>query len=246
MAAPVPPAQAPAASSHIPFVTDAMRLVRVLFAPGAVFDEQKEQPTWFVPWLIVAILCVVIGFWNLPYSQRTIELALQNYPNAPQLTDAQMRSRAMMGLPFLPIIFLIFALIGAGIMYLVVTIFGGRARFRGMLSASVFSQVLLPITLLLQCVILRMRGSPAEAITTMADAQPALGLNVLLTSDSRFMQAIYAGIGPLQLWAIFIMAVGVTRLESVKKSTAWWAAIIQFVVLLLIAAGLSTLGGGRG
>lgn len=242
MAAPAP--QAPSTGSYIPFVTDLMRLVRVLYAPSAVFDEQKQKPTWFMPWLVIAIICIVIGFWNLPYSQRTIELALQAIPNAPQLTDAQMRSRAMIGLPFLPIIFLIFALLGAGILYLALTVSGGHGRYRGMLSATVFAQVMLPITLLLQCIILRMRGSPAEAITTMADAQPALGLNVLLTSDSHFMQAIYAGIGPFQIWAVFITAVGIMRLEGAKKSAAWTAAIASFVVLLLIGAFLAGLQRG--
>ena len=242
MAAPAP--QAPTTGSYIPFVTDLMRLVRVLYAPSAVFDEQKAKPTWFMPWLVIAIICIVIGFWNLPYSQRAVELALQAIPNAPQLTEAQMRSRAMIGLPFIPIFFLIFALLGAGILYLALTISGGHGRYRGMLSASVFAQVVLPITLLLQSVILRMRGSPSEAITTMADAQPALGLNVLLTSDSHFMQAIYAGIGPFQLWAIFITAVGIMRLEGVKKSAAWTAAIASFVVLLLIGAFLAGLQRG--
>ncbi len=242
MAAPAP--QAPAAPSRIPFVTDAMRLVRVLYAPGAVFEEQKQAPTWFLPWLVIMIVCVVISFWNLPYSQRTIELAVQALPNAPQMTEAQLRSRAMIGLPFLPIVFLIFALLGAGILYLALTVAGGHGRFRSMLSATVFAQVLLPITLLLQGIILRMRGSPSEAITTMMDAQPALGLNVLLTSDSRFLQTIYAGIGPLQLWALFITAVGVMRLEGTKKGTAWTAAIASFVVLLLIGAALAGLQRG--
>jgi hypothetical protein len=243
MAAPAP--QAPAATSYTPFVTDFMRLVRVLYSPSAVFEEQQAKPTWFLPWLIIAILCVAVGFWELPYSARVIELTLQAIPNAPQLSADQMRGRAMYGLIATPIFFLIFALLSAGILYLAVSVAGGRARFRGMLSVSVFTQVMIPITLVLQGIILRLRGAPGDAVTSVADAQPAMGLNVLVSGNaSHFMFALLGGIGPLPLWGLFITAVGIQRLEGVKKSTAWTAAIAAFVIMLLIGASLASLQRG--
>lgn len=243
MAAPEP--QATTAGSYTPILTDAMRLVRVLYAPSGVFEEQKEKPTWFLPWLVIAIVCVAIGFWQLPYTQRVLELAIQSIPNAPQLSAEQLHTRATIGLFVAPIFFLIIALISAGILHLAISLGGSSARYRGLLSVSVFAQVLLPITLVLQAIILRMRGAPGEAITTIGDAQPALGLNVLLSADTgRFMQTLLGGIGPLPLWALFITAVGVMRLEGVKKSKAWTAAITSFVVILLIGAGLASLQRG--
>ncbi len=243
MAAPAP--QTPAATSYTPFVTDFMRLVRVLYSPSAVFEEQQARPTWFLPWLVIMILCIAISFWELPYSQRAMELAIQAIPNAPQLSDAQMHSRAMIGMVFLPVVFLILALLGAGILYLAVSVAGGRARFRGMLSVTVFTQVMIPITLVLQGIILRMRGAPSDAITSVADAQPALGLNVLVSGNaSHFMFTLLGGIGPLPLWGLFITAVGIQRLEGVKKSTAWTAAITSFVIVLLIGAALASLQKG--
>ena len=242
MAAPAP--QAPTAGSYTPVVTDFMRLVRVLYAPSAVFEEQKDKPTWFLPWLVIAVICIAIGFWGLPYSQRVMELAIQAIPNAPQISPEQLHTRALIGLFVTPIFFLIFAMIGAGIMYLTLAVTGSRARFRSMLTANVFAQVMLPITLILQSIILRMRGSPSEAITTITDAQPALGLNVLLSSDSHFMQAMYAGIGPLPIWALFITAVAIMRLDGVKKSSAWTAALASFVILLLVGGFLAGLQRG--
>ena len=246
MAAPVPPTPTPTstAPSRIPIVTDAMRLVRVLYEPSKVFEEQREKPTWFLPWLVIAIICLVIGFIQLPYSQRVIEVALQAYPNAPQLTPAQLSSRAMIGVVVTPILFLIFAFLGAGILFLIAAVMGASVRYKGMLSATVFSQVMVPITLILQSVILRIRGAPGDAITTMTDAQPALGLNVLLSSDSHVVQAIYAGIGPLPIWAIIITAIGIAQLEKAKKSAAWSAAIGSYVVMLLIGALLAGLQRG--
>jgi len=187
---------------------------------------------------------VVIGIVQAPYTQRVFELALQAIPNAPQLTDAQMRSRAMIGVIATPIVFLIFAFLGAGILFLIVSVSGSSGRYRSMLSATVFSQVMVPIALLLQAVILRMRGAPGDAISSIADAQPALGLNLLMSSDSHFLQAIYAGIGPLPIWSLFIVAVGIMRLDKVKKGAAWTAAIGSYVLMLLIGAALAGLQRG--
>ena len=242
MAAPAP--ETPAAGSYTPVVTDVMRLVRVLYEPSKVFEEQRDKPSWFLPWLIVALVCVVIGIVQAPYTQRVFELALQAIPNAPQLTDAQMRSRAMIGVIATPIVFLIFAFLGAGILFLIVSVSGSSGRYRSMLSATVFSQVMVPIALLLQAVILRMRGAPGDAISSIADAQPALGLNLLMSSDSHFLQAIYAGIGPLPIWSLFIVAVGIMRLDKVKKGAAWTAAIGSYVLMLLIGAALAGLQRG--
>jgi Yip1-like protein len=244
MAAPAP--QAPAAVSYTPFVTDFMRLVRVLYAPSAVFEEQQAKPTWFLPWLIIAILCTIIGFWELPYSQRVMELAIQAIPNAPQLSAEQLRTRAMFGLIATPIVFLILALVNAGILFLAVSITGASARFKGLLSISVFAQIMVPIALILQGIILRMRGAPSDAVTSVADAQPALGLNVLFSADSvgKFLSAIMAGIGPLPLWGLFITAVGIMHLEKVKKNAAWTAAVAAYVVMLLIGGFLAGLQRG--
>ncbi len=241
MAAPAP--QAPATTPYTPVLTDFLRLVRVLYAPSQVFEEQRDKPTWFLPWLVIGIICAVIGFIQLPYSQRVIELALQAIPNAPQLTPSQLSSRAMIGVFFTPVVFLVFALIGAGILFMIVSVGGSSARYKGALSVTIFSQVLVPITLILQGVILRVRGAPAEAITTMQDAQPALGLNLLMSTEgsSRFVATIMGGIGPLPIWGLIITAIGLMRMEKVKKGTAWTAAVVSYVITLLVGGALSGL-----
>jgi hypothetical protein len=149
----------------------------------------------------------------------------------------------MIGSVFAPIVFLIFGAIGAGILYLILAVTGSTVRYRAMLSAMIFSMAVLPITLLLQAVILRLRGAPETAISSLADAQPALGLNLLLPADttSHFLNALLGGIGPLPIWALIIMVVGIMRLDNVKKGAAWTAAITEFVVVLLIGASLAGL-----
>jgi hypothetical protein len=242
MAAPEP--QATASTSYTPILTDAMRLARVLVSPRAVFDEQRDKPTWFLPWLVVAIICIVIGIIQAPYTMRMIQLALEARGTAAQVPASAMQTQATIGSVVAPIFFLIFGAIGAGILYLILAVTGSSVRYRAMLSAMIFSQAVLPIQYVLQAVILRMRGAPDVAISSMADAQPALGLNLLLSAEatsSHFLSALLGGIGPLPIWALIITAVGIMRLDNVKKGAAWTAAVGSYVVLLLVAAGLASL-----
>lgn len=242
MAAPEP--QATAAGSYTPILTDATRLARVLVSPRAVFDEQREKPTWFLPWLVVAIIVIVIGIFQTPYTMRTIELALEARGSTAQVPAGAMHTQAMIGSIVTPIFFLIFGAIGAGILYLILAVTGSSVRYRAMLSATIFSQAVLPIQFILQAVILRLRGAPDVAISSIADAQPGLGLNLLLSADatsSHFLTALLGGIGPLPIWALIITAVGIMRLDKVKTGAAWTAALGSYVVLLLVAAGLASL-----
>jgi hypothetical protein len=242
MAAPEP--QVTKAGSHIPILTDAMRLLRVLGSPGAVFDEQRDKPTWFLPWLVVAIVCFLIGMFQAPYTQRMIEIAIEARGSTAQVPASAMHTQAIIGSAVAPIVFLLFGAIGAGILYLVLAITGSSVRYRGLLSATFFSQAVLPIQFVLQAVILRLRGAPDVAISSMADAQPSLGLNMLLPADAatgHFMTALLSGIGPLPIWAMFITAVGIMRLEKTTKGAAWTAAIVSYLFMLLIGASLASL-----
>jgi hypothetical protein len=154
-----------------------------------------------------------------------------------------MHTQALVGSIVAPIAFLIFGAISAGILYLILAVTGSTVRYRSMLSAVFFSQAVLPIQYLLQTLILRLRGAPDIAISSMADAQPSLGLNLLFSSDttSHFLNALLAGIGPLPLWGLIITVVGIMRLDNVKKGAAWTAALGSYVILLLVAAGLASL-----
>ena len=241
MAAPEP--QAAAARPYTPILTDATRLARVLVSPRAVFDEQREKPTWFLPWVVVAIICIAIGIWQTPYTMRMIGLALEARGSTAQVPAGAMHTQAMIGSVVAPIIFLVFGAIGAGILYLILAVTGSSVRYRAMLSATIFSLAVVPIQFLLQAVILRLRGAPDVAISSLADAQPSLGLNILMPADStsHFLNALLGGIGPLPIWALIITVVGIMRLDNVKKGPAWTAALVEFVVMLLVGAGLASL-----
>jgi hypothetical protein len=244
MTAPEPEAVTP--QPYIPLVTDAWRLVRVLVSPGRVFDEQQAKPTWFLPWLVIAIVAIVIGIIQSPYAERAIQLALEARRPGMNVPPSALHVQAMVGTVVAPVVFLLMAAIGAGIMYLIASVGGASVRYRGMLSATIFAQAVLVVQLVLQALMLHLRGAPGTAITSLMDAQPALGLNLLLPADaspSGFVWTLLGGIGPLPVWALVITGIGILRLEKTKRGPAWSAAIGSYVIMLLIGAGLAGLQG---
>lgn len=242
------PAPAPApASSGIPFVTDLSRVARVLFSPTAVFEEQRDKPTWFLPWLVLALLAVGVGCTTMPYTDRMMEISMAARGGAGQAVPAGVKTftrvAAMAGAP---IAFLLLALISAGIMWVSLMLTGAKVRYKGLLSASVFSLSTGIIMLALSAVVMRLRGSPAEAIRNMQDARVSLGADLLIPTEatvSPFLRAMLAGIGPIQIWGLIITAIGVIVLEKQDKGSAWMATLASYAVMLVIGGLLAGLGG---
>jgi len=239
---------APAApSNYIPFVTDATRLARVLFSPGAVFEEQREKPTWFLPWVVLTIALVLFGLTTLPYSDRMGELSMAARGGAGQPVPAGVRTFIRIStLAGAPIAFLLLSAISSLVMWVTLMVTGAKVRYKALLCASIFSCTAALIQVVATGLVMRMRGPPAEAIRTMQDARVSLGLDLLLPAESTvspFLRTLLGGIGPLQIWGLIITAVGVMVLEKQDKGTAWMAAIASYIVLLVVGGLLAGLGG---
>jgi len=243
------PAPAPAAepaSGGIPFVTDFSRVIRVLFSPTAVFEEQRDKPTWFLPWLVIALMAVAISFTTLGYTDRIIELSMASRGAAGQPIPPAVKTFTRFAtIAGAPIAFLILSLISAGIMWVTLMLTGAKVRYKGLLSASVFSLSTGVVMVGLSAVVLRLRGAPAEAIRSMQDSRVSLGLDLLLpaeTTISPFLKAILGSIGPIQIWGLIITAIGVMVLEKQDKGSAWMAALASYAVLLVVGGLLAGMG----
>jgi hypothetical protein len=235
MAAPEP--QATTAVAYTPVVTDLLRLIRAPFAPTAVFEEQRDKPTFWLPWLVLSALFAIVMVFMLPISiQAARAAAAAKGAPLPDSALSIIRVSSLLG-PAVGL--LIGVMIGAVILYFVLMVTGAEARFKGLMTVSIF---VAPITVLqtaLTTVMLRMRG--IETIQSPADAQQSLGLDLMFPVDftqaHRALAALLRGIGPFEIWALVITALGLMALEKVPKNKAWTAAMVSFVIGLVIRAG---------
>ncbi len=233
------PAPAPA-SGGIPIVTDAVRLVRALFSPGEVFGEIRERPTFWGPWIVVSILFILTQYLLGPYQMRVQELALAAQGREMPAAMAKFR---YVGLAVTPVIVLVFAAIGAGILWLGVMVTGEEGPFKKLLVVTIFTWPAAIIHQLVTFAVLRMRG--LDAVQAASDLQVALGLDLLLPAEtSRFLTAFAGGVNPFGIWGVVISAVGLQVLLKLPSGKAWTIAIAAFLINLLVGASLAGLFGG--
>ena len=114
--------------------------------------------------------------------------------------------------------------------------FGGHGTFRQTLSVTVHLNVVSQLHAWAGFAWLELRG--LEAIESVADASPTLGLNVVARSANPWLDAVLSGVNPFSVWFVTLLGAaavtvfGMRRSSGVAVGTAYW-----LVTVALAAAG---------
>ena len=202
---------------------------RVLFEPEAVFTRVDEKPRFWQPYVVLAVALVVIQIILLPYAKIALE---PMYAAMPADRAAAARKFAGVGVAFWPIIYAIFMLINAGLLWIVVSLVGGEAKFSKLLSVTTYASVTFVLTQVIVLVILMVKGK--EGISSMEDLQPPIGLDLLIPGGGRFFSNLLKGINLFSIWGVVLTATGVRVTHKLSKGSAYAVAIVSFVIALLV------------
>ncbi|HEV8352728.1 MAG TPA: YIP1 family protein [bacterium] len=210
-------------------------LVRVLFEPTAVFERVRERPRFLLPAIGLSVIVIVITYFMQPFTQaamasRMAQIAQQNPQAAANAAKFQ-----SIGLIFAPIGVFI-ALLMAAVIYwlLVMLVAGGDARFKTLLSVAAYTA--LPAILLQAAALAVLKMKGVEAVSSMEDLRPPLGLNLLAPNATGFTGAVLAGINPFSLWGMVLTAIGIQVTHKTSKGGAYTVAIIAMLLGVLIGA----------
>lgn len=215
-------------------------VVKVLFEPGAVFERVRSRPTFLVPYVVLMAVQIVLFFVNLSY----LQVALQTQMQAAGRPVPSSGLLVGFGLGGLVIVLTLVFLVSGFLLWVLVSLFGGEAKFGTLLSVGLYGAV--PSVILLSIagtIVLHMQGT--GGLTSPQDMQPALGLDLLVPGAKGFMGAILRGINPFSIWGVVLTGIGVSTTHRLSRGTGYTVAGIAFVIGLLIGAVLSSLGGGR-
>jgi hypothetical protein len=218
-------------------------LVRVLFSPGEVFERVRERPKFLVPWIALSVIVVVLTYLMTPFTQaamasRMAQIAAQNPDAATQAAKFQ-----SIGLVFAPIVLLIALLIGGGLLWLLVMLFGGaEAKFKTLLSVATYTALPAILLQVAGLIVLKMKG--VDTVSSVEDLRPPLGLNLLAPGMGGFTGAVLAGINPFTIWGMILTAIGIQVTHKTSKGSAYTVAIITMLLGVLIGAAFAGMGGG--
>ncbi|MGH7606600.1 MAG: YIP1 family protein [Gemmatimonadales bacterium] len=211
-------------------------VVRVLYEPGRVFERVRERPRFLIPFIGIAIVQIIIGFVNLPFMQAAMRAQAAQAP-AGSPDPSQF---AVIGLAFIPLGIALLLVISGFVLWVLVSLFGGDGKFSTLLSVATYA--LVPNVVLLAIVgsvVLRLQGT-AE-ITSPADMQPALGLDLLVPGATGFVGALLKGINPFSIWGLVLVAIGVSTTHRLSKGTGYTIAAVQLAIGLLIAGAFGAM-----
>jgi len=213
-------------------------LVRVLFEPTAVFERVREKPRFLAPFLALAALTVVIVVLQLPYTRAALAAQFAQTPNMPpERAAAALKVGPLIGIVVAPIIYGVFLVINALILWVSTSVLGGEGKFATLLSVATYASIAYTLLQLIGVVVLMMRGP--GSVTSMLDLQPSLGLDLLAPEAKGFTLGLLRGINPFTLYGLFLTGLGIAVTHKTSKGVAYTAAGIQFVIALLIGAALT-------
>src|SRR2546427_11230380 len=109
-------------------------LVKVLYDPGAVFTRVGERPRFLAPFVGLAVVQMILAYLALPYAQAAMHAMLAQAAT-PQGANAPDPAKfAILGVIFAPIGLLIGLLISTVLLWVLVSLVGGEAKFATLLS----------------------------------------------------------------------------------------------------------------
>jgi len=215
-------------------------VVRVLYDPGAVFARVREGPSFLMPFLAICVVQIAIYFVNLPFLKAGMAAQLASRPAG----GPDPSKFLLIGAFFIPVGIGLALVIGGGLLWVLVSLFGGEARFGPLISVATYSAI--PSIILLAVVgaiVLQLKG--VGQITSPQDLQPALGLDLLAPGATGFMGAALKAVNPFSIWGLVLTAIGVSTTHRLSKGTGYVIASVSFLIGVCIAGAFAGLFGGR-
>jgi len=209
-----------------------MDVLKVLYEPGAVFERVREKPSFLVPYLVICVVQIAVYFVNMPFLRAGMAAQMASRPAG----GPDPSKFLWIGAVFIPLGFAIGLLIGAGLLWVLVSVFGGEAKFGKLMSVAAYAAV--PSVVLLAIVgtlVLHMQG--VGQITGPQDLQPALGLDLLAPGAKGFLGAVLKSINPFSIWGLVLTAIGVSTTHRLSKQTGYMVATVGFLIGVIIAGG---------
>lgn len=212
-------------------------VVEILSRPRRCLIHLRETSPWLGALLAVTISAAAVGGLSSPFAEKGMRLAMEE-----RLADANVAAMAEeASAPWLAVagevvVVPLSVVVQALFVWALILSFGGQGTFRQVLSVTAHLNVVSQIHAWAGFVWLTLRG--VEAIESVADAEPTLGLNVVVRSAVPWLDAVLGGINPFAVWfmallgAAAVIVFGLRRSSGVAIATAYW-----FITVALVAAG---------
>jgi hypothetical protein len=214
---------------------------RIFWAPEALFQSIRRQPDWVTPFLLAAILSLLLSLAAEPFATRAAWRSLPEGMPTEQIgaMQRQIAFGQKLGAILTPAILLAKTLFAAMILALLTIAWTGRGEYR--CAFSVMNHLAVPATLpaAANVLILWMRG--LDQIGGLRDLQPRFGLNLLFPGQPRIIDALLGLATPFELWTLVLLTIAVRCITPCPRKTALAIALSYWLLGALVQVGAALL-----
>jgi hypothetical protein len=228
------------------------RIVGVFFSPGETFDDIVHKPTILAP-LIVGILSTV-AFSEVMLAkigmERIIRAQLEQSGRASSMTPDQIEQAVSQGAKFgaifthliglfaVPIVMLIIAAVGLGIVNLV---FGSKTKFSTAYSVTCWANMVGVLGTILD-IVMMLFGDP-EHFNANAPVPTSLGFFMDQAHTSKPLFALATSLDLFTFWFMALLGIGFAAATNrkAKSSSVFLAFLAVWVLYVLAKVGLASI-----
>lgn len=240
-----------------PSLNQWQRVTNIFTAPSKTFEEIKRgYRSWWMPLLIISLssylFFAVVA--NKIGMQQTVEnqthLSAKAEERNAQATPEQREMGAKIGLYITEGIFIaspVFTLAVGAVISLVMLgtinfIFGGRAKFGGILCVWLYSTLPSLVKTLLSIITIY-AGMAPESFNIKNPAPTNIGAFMNPLETNAGLYALATSLDPVQIWSMALLAIGLATVAGVKRSSGYAAVFGWWAIIVLFGAGIAAITG---
>ena len=220
-------------------------IVDVFVDPYKVFGRIDAGLSWWKPFILVAVVVMIISYVTLPLQRKLMELRMQNLGEEQVQNAAEQFGKwAPIGLVMVPITLIIVYLVYAAIAHLVINIMSTRSSFKKTLCLTVFCSVITIVEQIIGTIVVMMRGP--ESIESAADIRFTLSLAPLVGEGKGLLSAVLQSLSIFQIWYYVVLTLGIAAIFKMSRKAAIIPVLLIWIIGVIFILIGGKIGGGLG
>lgn len=232
-------APAPAEPKPNPFA----RMIGVLISPNETFASIARRPDWVVPLLAIVLIGYVSTFLVMPRMDWDAMAAMQEEQMRAKKPDMSQEQLDQMGKMtkaggkvlgwVLPVIFVIWYLLVAGVLLLTFRLLGGEGTFKKAFSSTLYAWIPMVLGSIVGTIVIVARDGmfdPSQA-ATLVKSNPAFLVDM---KANPVLFALLSSLDIFTIWMVVLLIIGFAALSRTSKTKASVIVISLWVVCIVL------------
>jgi hypothetical protein len=208
-------------------------IVDIFIDPMKVFQRIDAGLTWWKPYILSSIIGMISTYIMMPFQMKRVELNPNNLPpEQVELALERFDKFGLVGIVFVPVLFIIIYLITAGIAHISINILSSQANFKKTLSLVTYTGLITVLGQIVGTAVLRARG--VESVETMADMKITFSLAALFPDLEGVGYAFLDSLSVFNIWYYVLFLLGTAAVFKMSRSKAIFPVIVLWIISFLI------------